>query len=183
MKFIPKTKQEMAVFAGGCFWCVEAVFKMIRGVLSLEPGYAGGGKEDPTYDEVSAGNTGHAETVKIDFDSQEVSYEDLLNIFFYSHDPTSVNRQGNDIGPQYRSLIFYVSEKQKEIAEKFIKSLESTNAYKEKITTELRPFVKFYPAEDYHKNYFEKNKNAQYCQLVVALKVTKAREKFKSLLR
>ncbi|MBI2459794.1 MAG: bifunctional methionine sulfoxide reductase B/A protein [Parcubacteria group bacterium] len=183
LKFIPKDKQEMAVFGGGCFWCVEAVFVMIRGVLSVEPGYAGGLKDKPTYEEVASGKTGHAEAVSINFASEIVSYDDLLGVFFYTHDPTSLNRQGHDIGTQYRSIILYTSEKQKQAAERYIKNLEKARVYEKKIITEVKALEKFYPAEDYHKNYFIKNQAAPYCQLVIAPKLAGAREKFESLLK
>lgn len=183
MKFIPKNKQERAVFGGGCFWCTEAVFKMIRGVLSVEPGYAGGAKESPSYEDVSSGSTGHAEVIGINFDPEAVSYEDLLSVFFYTHDPTSLNRQGNDIGTQYRSIILYASEKQKQAAELYLEKLEKSRAYANKIVTQIKPLKEFYPAEDYHKNYFEKNQTAPYCQVVIAPKVAGAREKFESLLK
>lgn len=183
MKFVPKEKQETAVFGGGCFWCVEAIFLMVRGILLTEPGYAGGRKDHPTYEEVSSGITGHAEVVNILFDKDAVSYEDLLSVFFYSHDPTTANRQGDDVGTQYRSLILYTSDAQKEAAKNYIKDLERTGAYEKKIVTEVKPLETFYPAEEYHKKYFKKNRAAPYCQIVIAPKVAGAREKFERLLK
>lgn len=181
---------EIAVFGGGCFWCTETIFKMLKGVISVNPGYAGGetlrdasGQEkNPTYEEVSNGNTGHAEVVKIEYNPNEISFETLLTVFFATHDPTTKNRQGNDIGEQYKSIILYANKKQKEIAKNFIKEL---NNYSEKgapIVTEIKLLDKFYPAEEYHKNYYENNKNQSYCQVVINPKLEKVKEKFAELL-
>ena len=172
-------KIETIYLAGGCFWCLEAVFLRVRGVLSSVSGYAGGDKENPTYEEVSGGTTGHAETTKIEFDPAQISYEDLLSIFFYIIDPTSVNRQGNDAGTQYRSVIFYENEAQKKIAAAFINKLSQEKVYKKPIATEILPLNKFYQAEDYHQRYFEKNPDKAYCQMVVAPKVEKFKAAFK----
>ncbi len=173
-------KKEVAVFGGGCFWCTEAVFERIKGVLSVAPGYAGGQSENPSYEEVSSGKSGHAEVVQIVFDSNIVSYEDLLTVFFAVHDATSLNRQGNDAGIQYRSIILYASDQQKTAAEKFINKLEASG--KKPIVTELKPLDKFYPAEDYHRHYYQKNPNKAYCQAVINPKLEKVEDKFKSLL-
>ena len=174
--------KETAIFGGGCFWCTEAVFKMLKGVYSVNPGYSGGEKENPTYEEVSSGKTGHAECTEIKFDPMEIKYEDLLTVFFGSHDPTTLNRQGADVGTQYRSVIFYTNENQKEIAEEFIKDLNSSNKEGDKIVTEVVPLDKFYPAENYHKDYFERNKDAMYCEVVINPKLEKVQKNFASLL-
>ncbi len=150
-------KTEIAVFGGGCFWCTEAVFKMMRGVVSVAPGYAGGKKENPTYEEVSSGTTGHAEVIRIEYDPTEVAYRDLLTVFFGSHDPTTVNRQGADVGTQYRSVIFYTTDEQKREAEMVIQEINSSNTKGASVVTEVEPLIKFFEAEDYHRDYFAKN--------------------------
>ena len=187
MRFVPKKdfgeKIETAYFGSGCFWCADALFSMIRGVLSVTPGYAGGDFENPSYEDVSTGGTGHAEMVKIEFDSTKISYEALLTIFFATHDPTTLNRQGADEGTQYRSIILTESELHQEIAKKFIENLEAEKVFANPIVTEVLPLSKFYPAEDYHKNYYQKNPQAAYCQAVISPKVSKMREKFKGLLK
>jgi len=183
LKFIPKEKQETAVFAGGCFWCTEAVFKKIKGVLDTAPVYVGGTKENPSYEEVSGGKTGYVEAIKIQYDPTVVSYEDLLEVFFYTHDPTSLDKQGNDIGRQYRSVIFYVSEKQKKAAEEFIRKLEEEKVYSQPIITELKPLGKFYPAEEYHRDYYAKHAEASYCRVVISPKLKKLAEKYQRLLK
>jgi peptide methionine sulfoxide reductase msrA/msrB len=170
IKFIPqksKTEKEVAYFGGGCFWCTEAVYTRLKGVTKVEPGYSGGHLINPTYEEVSSGNTGHAEVIKIEFNNTEVSFKKLLEIFFETHDATTLNQQGNDYGEQYRSIILYATLDQKDAAEAYIKRLGP------KIVTKVQPFVVFYPAEDYHKNYFERNQNKPYCQIVIAPKVEK----------
>ena len=164
---------ERATLAGGCFWCTEAIFKRLKGVISVLPGYSGGSIEHPTYEQVCSGTTGHAEAVQIEFDSKLIPYEKLLEVFFYTHDPTTFNQQGNDIGPQYRSVIFYHDEQQKETVEKFVKDLEEKMVYPRPIITTLKPFENFYIAEDYHKNYFERNKDAPYCSYVIGPKIHK----------
>lgn len=166
---------KIAVFGGGCFWCTEVVFKMLKGIKEALPGYAGGSKEDATYNKVSGGKTSHAEVVYIEYDPDEISYRDLLTVFFASHDPTTPNRQGNDIGPQYRSVIFYTDEKQKEEAEKYIGEIEGA-------VTELEPLKEFFPAEDYHKNYFENHREQLYCELVINPKLEKVQKEFARLL-
>ena len=170
---------EKATLAGGCFWCTEAIFKRLKGVISVLPGYSGGSIEHPTYEQVCSGITGHAETIQIEFDSKQIPFEKLLEIFFYTHDPTTPNQQGNDIGLQYRSVIFYHDEQQKENAEKFVKGLEEKKAYPRPIVTIIGPFKNFYVAEDYHKNYYERNKNALYCNATIAPKIHKLLEKFR----
>jgi peptide-methionine (S)-S-oxide reductase len=170
-------------FAGGCFWCLEAVFDQVRGVESVESGYAGGHVENPSYRAVCTGTTGHAEVVQVHYDGNVVSYQDLLNIFFGIHDPTTLNRQGADIGTQYRSAIFYHNEDQKSIAEKFIQDLEMQKIFDRPIVTQVVPLDKFYMAEDYHQEYFAKNPYQAYCMAVVSPKVSKFRKHFQDLLK
>lgn len=175
--------KETAVFGGGCFWCTEAIFLRLKGVISAVPGYAGGTVDNPSYDQVSMGNTNHAEVVKIEFDSEVLTYEELLNVFFHTHDPTTLNKQGADEGTQYRSAVFYSSDEQKKLAEIFIKKLEESKEFKDPIVTTLESLTKFYEAEDYHKNYFETHKNAPYCQIVIAPKVHKLEDLYKEKLK
>ncbi len=163
---------ETATLAGGCFWCTEAIFKRLKGVVSVMPGYAGGTKPHPTYQEVCSGDTGHAETIQIAFDPTAISYKTLLEIFFHLHDPTTPNQQGNDVGTQYRSEIFYHSEDQRKTAESVKQQLEESGVYR-KIVTEITPFTIFYPAEDYHQDYYAKNSYAQYCQYAIDPKIQK----------
>ncbi len=172
-----------AVFGGGCFWCTEAVFRMLRGVISVEPGYSGGIVAHPTYAQVSSGTTGHAEVIRFEYDPSRISYDDLLNVFFATHDPTTVNRQGNDVGPQYRSVIFYSDEAQKEAAEAFIAKLNASGTAGAPIVTTVEPLGAFWPAEDYHRQYYEHHKDAPYCQLVINPKLEKVQEKFADLLK
>ena len=165
---------QVAVFGGGCFWCTEAVFDELRGVHSVVSGYTGGKNKDPTYEQVCMGNTGHAEVIKIEFDPAQVSFRDLMTVFFATHDPTTLNRQGNDVGTQYRSAIFYADEKQKEEAAAFIKELDDAKTFKNSIATTLEPLSEFYAAEDYHQNYYNQNANANpYCAVVIRPKLTK----------
>lgn len=173
----------MAVFGGGCFWCTEALFKSLKGVFSAVPGYTGGKVENPSYEEVSRGDSGHVEAVRIEYDPEIISYEDLLSVFFNTHDPTTINRQGADIGPQYRSVVFYTSQKQKDNAEKLVDELNSKKAYEKPVVTKVEPLGKFFEAEDYHKNYYERHRDAPYCEIVIAPKLEKLNEKFTSLLR
>src|SRR6185369_15420145 len=154
-----------AVFANGCFWCTEAVFSMLKGVKSVKPGYTGGTLANPTYEQVCNGNTGHAEAIEIKYDPAVISYDDLLTVFFNTHDSTTLNRQGNDVGTQYRSGIFYADEEQKTKAEALVKELNEKKAYEKPIVTEVKPLAKFYEAEDYHHDYYKNNSSAQYCQL------------------
>lgn len=174
---------ETATLASGCFWCTEAVFRRLEGVKSVLPGYSGGKVENPSYDDVCTGRTGHAEAAQIEFDPDVISFEKLLDVFWHTHDPTTLNRQGNDAGTQYRSAIFYHSEKQRETAEKSKRELENKGVYRDPIVTEIAPFKKFYVAEDYHKNYYEQNKNAGYCRSVIAPKIQKLFKQYKNELK
>jgi peptide-methionine (S)-S-oxide reductase len=175
---------ETIVFGGGCFWCTEAVFLMIKGVQSVEPGYSGPAyKTDkgPSYDEVSTGTTPYVESAKIVYDPIQIAFPELLQVYFGSHDPTTPNQQGNDIGPQYRSVIFYTTERQRQMSEMYVQNIQPN--YSSKIVTTVEPLVQFYTAEDYHQKYYENHKDAGYCQLVIAPKVEKVQEKFKNLLK
>ena len=172
-----------AVFGGGCFWCTEAVFAMLKGVSKVEPGYAGGEMQNPSYEKVSAGNTGHAEVIRVTYDPSVLSYDDLLTVFFGSHDPTTPNRQGADVGEQYRSVIFYNDETEKAIAEKIIKEVDESLKDGTRVVTQLVPFDTFYLAEDYHKNYYANNTGAPYCQLVIEPKIEKVRKRFTELVK
>ncbi|MDK1028159.1 MAG: peptide-methionine (S)-S-oxide reductase MsrA [Anaerolineae bacterium] len=174
---------QMATLAGGCFWCLEAVFDEVKGVQSVESGYAGGHVENPDYSAICTGTTGHAEIIQINFDPEIVSYQDLLHVFFGIHDPTTLNRQGGDVGTQYRSAIFYHNDEQKELAEQVIKDLETQNIWDNPIVTTLEKLEKFYIAEDYHQEYFAKNPFQGYCQAVVAPKVTKFRKQYSEMLK
>lgn len=175
--------KEIAVFGGGCFWCTEAVFKMLKGVSGVLPGYAGGTVPNPTYDQVSSGNTGHAECTQVEFDPKEISYRDLMTVFFGSHDPTTLNRQGADVGTQYRSVIFYTTPEQKTLAETFIKEINDSNKEGKPVVTEVVPLDKFYVAENYHQDYYERNKDAPYCELVINPKLEKVVKNFADLLK
>jgi peptide-methionine (S)-S-oxide reductase len=170
--------RETATLAGGCFWCLEAVFKTLRGVESVVSGYAGGDTPDPTYREVCDGTTGHAEVVQITFDPRAVTFRELLEVFFTIHDPTTLNRQGADIGTQYRSAIFYHMPEQRDTAEQVIAELTAEHIWDAPIVTEVSPLTKFYTAEDYHQNYFDNNPTQPYCRAIVAPKVSKFRQKF-----
>lgn len=165
------TRTETAVFGGGCFWCLDAQFKLVPGVIKVTSGYAGGHTESPTYEEVCSDRTGHAEVVQVEFDPAKVSYEELLHKFFYAHDPTTLNRQGADVGTQYRSIILYLNDEQKQIAEKAKAAAQKD--WSDPIVTEIVPLKHFYAAEDYHQDYFAKNPTQGYCQLVVNPKVKK----------
>lgn len=177
------TNLQTATLAGGCFWCLEAVFDDVKGVHSVESGYAGGTTPNPTYRQVCSGTTGHAEVVQITFDPDMVSYRDLLNVFFAIHDPTTLNRQGADVGTQYRSAIFYHNQEQHEMAAELIKELNAQKIWDRPIITEVVPFDEFYQAEDYHQEYFANNPYQPYCQAVVAPKVAKFRKHFLELLK
>jgi peptide-methionine (S)-S-oxide reductase len=179
----PGPAKEIATLAGGCFWCTEAVFDELRGVLDVRSGYSGGSLASPSYEQVCTGTTGHAEVVQVTFDPTAISYHDLLTIFFTVHDPTTLNRQGADVGTQYRSAVFYHDARQKEVAEQVIRELESEKLYRKKFVTEVTPFSAFYPAEEYHRDYFRRNPERGYCQLVVAPKVAKFRSKFADRLK
>ena len=171
-------KTETVVLGGGCFWCQEALFLHIKGVVSVVSGYAGGPLENPTYEQVSTGTTGHSEVVKIEFDPNIITFKELLYIFFYVHDPTSRDRQGADVGHEYRSIILFTSESQKEIISQVIKELEDKKAFRGPIVTEVVPLDKFYRAEEYHQRYFEKNPDKGYCQVVIAPKIKKLEKEF-----
>jgi len=176
-------KIESAIFGSGCFWCTEAVFDNLKGVQSVKPGYAGGTVAEPTYEAVCSGTTGHAEAAKIDFDPGQISYAELLNVFFATHDPTTLNRQGNDIGSQYRSIILYASAEQKRAAEQAIKELTADKTFDKPIVTEVKPLDKFYEAEAYHHQYYKNNFNQPYCQFVISPKLAKLRQKFSNKLK
>jgi peptide-methionine (S)-S-oxide reductase len=169
---------QAAVFGGGCFWCLEAVFDRVTGVKSVESGYMGGRRENPTYEQVCSGATGHVEVVRVTFDPALVSYRDLLDIFFTVHDPTTLNRQGNDAGTQYRSVIFYTSDDQRTQAEQAIRELTAARAFPDPIVTAVEPARDFYAAENYHQEYYAQHSSAPYCQYVIAPKLKKFEEKF-----
>jgi peptide-methionine (S)-S-oxide reductase len=174
---------QTATLAGGCFWCLEAVFDEVKGIQSVESGYAGGHVANPSYREVCTGTTGHAEATQITFDPGIISYRDVLNVFFAIHDPTTLNRQGADVGTQYRSAIFYHNDEQKSVAENLIKELNAQKIWERPIVTEVTKLDKFYMAEDYHQEYFANNQNQPYCQAVVAPKVTKFRKQHLEMLK
>lgn len=178
-----KEGMEVATFAGGCFWCTEAVFLEIKGVEKVVSGYIGGKTVNPTYKDICTGETGHAEAIQITYNPNEVAYEDLLEVFFATHDPTTLNRQGADVGTQYRSEIFYHSEAQKTKAENYIQLLEKEKLYDKKIVTKVSSATIFYPAEDYHQNYYNQNSSQGYCQMVIAPKLEKLRKYYKSKLK
>ncbi len=176
-------KSETVTFGAGCFWCVEAAFQRIKGVESVVSGYMGGSKEDPTYKEVCTGLTGHAEVVQVTYNPDKVSFAELLQVFFVVHDPTTLNRQGADVGTQYRSAIFYHTSRQKEEAEKAIKKLDSSGIYASPIVTEVSEESRFYPAEDYHEDYYNNNKSQPYCSMVITPKLRKVEKQLKELLK
>ena len=178
-----QNKTEIATLGGGCFWCIEAIYERVRGVVKVTSGYSGGHVENPTYEQVSTGTTGHAESVQIEFDPTVISYNEILDIFWQIHDPTQLNRQGNDIGPQYRSVIFYHNERQKEIALKSKAELEKEKIFDKPIVTEITAFKRFYPAESYHKNYYDRNSDEPYCQLVITPKLQKFKKHFSEYLK
>lgn len=169
---------ETTTLAGGCFWCTEAIFKRLKGIQSVVSGYSGGNKKNPTYDEVCTGKTGHAEALQITFDPHIISYEKLLEIFFHLHDPTTLNRQGNDVGIQYRSAIFYHNEKQREIALQVKQKAERSQLYKNPIVTQIVPYTNFYTAESYHQNYYDSNRDYPYCTYVIDPKIKKLMREF-----
>jgi peptide-methionine (S)-S-oxide reductase len=164
---------EQATFGGGCFWCTEAVFQNLKGVTKVVSGYMGGHKENPSYDDICGGDTGHAEIIRMDYDPEQITFEDLLLVFFKTHDPTTLNRQGNDVGTQYRSVVFYENQEQKISAENMIDQLEKELVFENSIITEVTPISKFYEAEDYHQNYFNNNANRAYCVHVIQPKLAK----------
>ena len=162
-----------AIFGAGCFWCVEAIFLQLNGVLDVAPGYTGGITKNPTYDDICTGKTEHAEVCKITYDPKIIDYKTLLKYFFEAHDPTTLNRQGNDIGSQYRSAIFFTNEDQKKSANEFKQKINASKVFKNPLVTEIKPFDVFYEAEDYHKNYYNKNKNQPYCKYIIKPKLDK----------
>ncbi len=174
---------DTATFGAGCFWCVEAQFQLLDGVISVASGYMGGSIKNPSYKEVCTGSTGHAEVIQVVYDPSKLSYDELLAAFWQSHDPTQLNRQGNDVGTQYRSVIFYHTEKQKELAEKYKNELNASKAWDKPIVTEISPAVTFYKAEGYHQNYFNENGSQSYCQYVIQPKVEKFKKVFKDKLK
>jgi peptide-methionine (S)-S-oxide reductase len=174
---------KIAVFGGGCFWCTEAVFDELEGVVSVLPGYAGGPVRNPTYEQVCSGITGHAEVIRIEFRPSQTSFDDLLTVFFATHDPTTLNRQGNDVGTQYRSVILYADEEQKRQAESRIKELNDTADYGRPVVTTVEPLTEFYPAEDYHHKFYSRNPFQPYCQLTIPPKLAKLHKQFTNLLR
>lgn len=174
---------EIATLAGGCFWCLEAVYEQLVGVEKVVSGYAGGTVPNPSYQQVCSGSTGHAEVVQITFDPEVISFRDLLGVFFTVHDPTTLNRQGADVGSQYRSAIFYHSDEQKAVAEDVIRELEAAQVWEDPIVTEVAPLADFYPAEAYHQGYYRNNPNQGYCQVVIAPKVAKFRQRYMNRLR
>jgi len=176
-------RMEVATLGGGCFWCIEAVFGEVEGVVSVLPEYSGGQVANPTYEEVSTGTTGHAEVVQVTFDPEIISYRELLEIFFAMHDPTTLNRQGNDVGTQYRSVIFYHNGEQKATAEKLIEELSKAKIYNAPIVTKVEPFKAFYKAEEYHRDYFKRHPEQPYCKLVISPKIAKLRKKYRNKLK
>lgn len=179
----PRAGLDTATFGGGCFWCTEAIFDRVNGVEKVISGYSGGKKENPTYQEISNGNTGHAEVIQIVFDPAKVSYDELLKIFWETHDPTTLNRQGNDVGDQYRSVVFYNSPGQKEKAEYYKNELEKSGIYASPVVTKIEPLQKFYPAENYHQDYYKLNPAQPYCQFVILPKVKKFEKIFADKLK
>jgi len=174
---------KVATLGGGCFWCVEAVFNEIKGVIKVESGYSGGWLENPTYEQVSTGTTGHAEVVQVTFDFKKISYKEILEIFFSTHDPTTLNRQGADISTQYRSVIFYHDNEQKEIAGELIKELNNAKILDAPIVTKVEPFKAFYKAEGYHKDYFKNHPEQPYCKLIIIPKIVKLKERYQDKLK
>jgi peptide-methionine (S)-S-oxide reductase len=177
--------KSIAIFAGGCFWCTEAIFSRLKGVISVESGFCGGNVDNPSYEQVSLGKTGHAESLKIVFDGQIISFEQLLNVFFHTHNPTTLNRQGNDVGTQYRSVIFCLNDEQFKIASNFIQRLNTSKAYDKPIVTEVLKIKEsdFFKAEDYHQKYYDTHKDLPYCELVIAPKIEKLNKEFGELVK
>jgi peptide-methionine (S)-S-oxide reductase len=176
-------KVELATLGGGCFWCTEAVFTQLKGVMSVDPGYSGGSLENPTYEQVSTGTTGHAEVVQVAFDPSVISYREILEIFFSTHDPTTLNRQGPDVGTQYRSIIFYHNDQQRATAELVVKELAEEKLFDAPIKTRIEPLDRFYKAEEYHKDYFKKHPEQQYCRIIIAPKIAKLQKLYLSKLK
>jgi len=182
-KTVTPKRMEVATLGGGCFWCTEAIFSQLKGVEKAESGYSGGKLECPTYEEVSTGTTGHAEVVQINFDPDLISFKEILEIIFSTHNPTTLNRQGPDVGPQYRSVIFYHNDQQKAIAEQVIKEIAEEKIFDKPTVTQVEPFKAFYKAEEYHRDYFKRHPEQPYCSLVIAPKITKLRELYLSRLK
>jgi len=180
---VSEPSADTATFGAGCFWCVEAVFQRLKGVESVKPGYSGGDIKNPSYREVCAGTTGHAEVAQIVYNPEIISYDELLEVFWQTHDPTTLNRQGADVGTQYRSVIFYHNPEQKRLAEHYLKKLDESGAFRAPIVTEIKPLEVFYPAEDYHHNYYNDNTSQPYCQLVIKPKLEKLRKVFADKLK
>lgn len=180
---MPDHPTKFAVFGGGCFWCTEAVYRMIKGVESVTSGYAGGETDDPSYEAVSSGTTGHAEVIRVEYDPSVVAYASLLDVFFGSHDPTTLNRQGHDVGTQYRSIILTADVSQKDDAEAAITRLTAEKVFADPIVTEVKPLKAFFPAEEEHRDYYANNKSAPYCQVVIDPKLGKVRERYAALLK
>jgi len=174
---------EKVAFGGGCFWCTEAVFKKLKGITKVVPGYTGGEMPHPTYLQVCSGNTGHAEVIYLEYDPKQIAFKDLLTVFFGSHDPTTINRQGNDVGTHYRSAIFYASESQKSESENMIARINASNPNGAPVVTELKPLEKFYEAENYHHDYFSRNPEQDYCKLIINPKLEKVQKEFAELLK
>ena len=171
--------KQIATFAGGCFWCTEAIFKRLKGVISVVSGYAGGERENPSYEQVSSGSTGHAEAVQVEFDPSIIPYSRLLDVFWATHDPTTLNQQGSDVGTQYRSVIFYHNDEQKRMAEKSKEEMGMSGKLHDQIVTEILPFEKFFTAEEYHQNYYDSNRTYPYCRVVIDPKIRKLLEEFR----
>ncbi len=180
---LSSVKTDTVTFGNGCFWCTEAIFQQVDGVIKVESGYSGGHVDNPTYKEVCTGTTGHAECLNIIYDPSKVSYDELLEIFWQTHDPTTLDRQGNDVGPQYRSVIFYHNEEQKLVGEKYKDKLDKSGAFDAPIVTTFEPFTRFYKAENYHQNYYNENGSEPYCQFVIRPKLEKFRKVFKDKLK
>lgn len=183
MNTAENNKLELATFGAGCFWCVEAIFQRIEGVEKVVSGYSGGHVKNPSYKEVCQGTTGHAEVCQLSFDPDVVSYEELLEVFWQTHDPTTLNRQGNDVGTQYRSAVFYHNDRQKELAKKYKTELDNADIFEDKIVTEIVPYTEMFVAEDYHQNYFNQNGSQPYCSIVIQPKVEKFKKVFKDKLK
>jgi len=177
------TNIETATFGAGCFWCVEAVFQRLNGVQTVKSGYSGGSVKNPSYKEVCQGTTGHAEVTQITYDKTKITYDELLEVFWKTHDPTTLNRQGNDFGTQYRSVIFYHNDEQRKTAEKYKEEINKSGAYPNPVITEIAPYTNFYPAEDYHQNYFNENSSEPYCKYVIQPKVDKFEKIFKNKMK
>lgn len=176
-------KLKQATFGAGCFWCVEAIYESLEGVFNVESGYSGGHVDNPSYQQVTSGRSGHAEVIRLDFDPLIITYEQLLEVFWHTHDPTTKDRQGNDIGPQYRSVIYFHNDEQKSIASESKKRTDASGLWSRSIVTEISPLINYYTAESYHQDYFENNPNAGYCSIVIAPKVAKFKREFSHLLK